>query len=98
MKKYLWVVALVLSSLVASSLFAGTVPTDSTRAQQDQAFLNTLAGQAKAPMSPVLVKTPLPVLEVIRCPDAYCRIDTDCDVACYNSGFCNRALNRCVPY
>jgi hypothetical protein len=98
MKKYLWVVALVLSSLVASSLFAGTVPADSSRAHQDQAFLNQLAGQTKAPMSPVLVKAPLPVLSVIRCQDTYCQIDANCNVSCYNSGYCNKGLNRCVPY
>jgi hypothetical protein len=94
MKKYLWVMALVLSSLVA-----GTVAADSSRAQQDQAFLNELARPATAPVSPVEVKTPLlPALGVIRCQDTYCQVDANCNVSCYNSGFCNRGTNRCVPY
>ena len=85
-------------ALVFSPLVAGTVAADSSRTQQDQAFLNELARPATAPVSPVEVKTRLLPKLSYRCQATYCQIDADCNIPCFNSGFCNRGTNLCVPY
>lgn len=92
MKKYLWVVALVLSSL-----FAGSVAADSSHAQQDQAFLQELAQQAKLPMSvavaPEQDQLPLPTLAL--CNQVSCTANYQCQTPCPGGGYCDRFTKKC---
>jgi hypothetical protein len=93
MKKYLWVVALV----VLSSLFAGSVAADSSHAQQDQAFLQQLAQPAKAPMtvfaSPEQEQPP--VAAPALCNQVSCTANFQCQTPCPGGGYCDRFLKKC---
>jgi hypothetical protein len=97
MKKYLWVLAL---ALVISALSAGSVAADSSHKLQDQAFLNALAQQVKAPVSPVFVLSdnPLPGPPAVC---SFCTTDTDCWATCpggEGSSYCDRIRHKCLPF
>jgi len=84
MKKCLLVVALVMASLCARNVAA-----DSSHAAQDQAFLNQLAQQAEAPMTPAAAQVPLkPGTALLLCNQTSCRYHSDCQVACPGGGYC----------
>ncbi|HZF07454.1 MAG TPA: hypothetical protein VFE33_01565 [Thermoanaerobaculia bacterium] len=101
MKKYLWLVALVLASSLAVPVAA-----DPAHAQQDQAFVHQLVqsiSPAPATMSsPVLAESSSPFAPpAVYCSGFYCYTDTDCWTHCIGgegASFCNRALHNCVPY
>jgi hypothetical protein len=97
MRKYLWLVA-----LIAASLSAATVAADGSPTQQDLAFVQELAQQAKAPESPVLADDcPAPLAANVYCQGVYCNIDQDCWAYCIGgvgASYCNRGLHNCVPY
>jgi hypothetical protein len=93
MKKYLWVVALVISSL-----FAGSVAADSSHAQQDQAFLKELAQQVKVPMLPMSVapeQDHLPLPSPALCNQVSCTANFQCQAPCPGGGYCDRFLKKC---
>jgi hypothetical protein len=95
MKKYLRVLAF---AMVISTLSAGSIAADSSHAQQDQAFLNSLAQQVKAPVSPVLVlsENPLPAPPSVCLS---CNTDTQCWATCpggAGSSYCYR--HKCLPF
>lgn len=94
MKKYPWVLALLLSSL-----FVGSVAADSSHAQQDQAFLQQLSQQAQAPASPVPGEAPVFAAVHGSCIRLNCRVDSDCWPYCGgpDAVFCN-SLHFCNPY
>jgi hypothetical protein len=91
MKKYPWV-ALV---LVISSLFAGSVAADSSHAQQDQAFLQELAQQAKLPMSVAPEQDQLPLPSPALCNQVSCTANFQCQTPCPGGGYCDRFLKKC---
>jgi hypothetical protein len=100
MKKYLWLVVLVLASS-----FAGSVAADTAHVQQDQAFLHQLVqsiSPVQVPMSPVLADSPAPFAPpAVYCSGFYCNTDTDCWTHCIGgegASYCNRALHDCYPY
>lgn len=97
MKKYLCLVALVLATLTAATVSADGSPTP-----QDQAFVQGLAQQAKAPESPVLAEDcPAPQAANVYCQGVYCTQDNDCWTYCIGgvgASYCNRGLHNCVPY
>ncbi|MDP9122730.1 MAG: hypothetical protein M3O15_15395 [Acidobacteriota bacterium] len=93
MKKNLWVMVLVLSSL-----FAGTVAAESSRSQQDQVFFNQLVQQAKAPMSAVLV--PAPSVKSL-CSVTRCNSSSTCWAVCpggVGSSYCDVRQHECYPF
>jgi len=92
MKKYLWVMALV----VLSSWFAGSVAADSSHAQQDQAFLQQLA-QPAAPM-PVFVSPEQeqpPIAAPALCNQVSCTANFQCQTPCPGCGYCDPSTRRC---
>jgi hypothetical protein len=92
MKKYLWVVTLVLLSS-----FAGIAAADSSHVQQDQAFLHELAQQAQTPGTVAMAEVPLPLAPLSLCNQTFCNKDSDCYAACggIGSGYCDRGVHRC---
>jgi len=101
MKKYLWVLVL---ALVVSSLSAGRLAADPARAQQDHAFLTSLAQPAApAPVSPILAADPPEILAppAAGCVNLGCSKDSDCWPYCGGEGssYCSHNFIRtCVPY
>jgi hypothetical protein len=94
MKKYLWILAL---ALVISSRFAGSLAADSSHARQDQAFLDGLAQQARAPMSAVLV--PAPSVKSL-CSVTRCNSNPTCWAVCpggAGSSYCDVVQHKCFP-
>lgn len=96
MKKVLWVLVL---ALMVSSLFAGSLMADTSHAQQDQAFLSSLA---QTPISPVLAAAPPEVLAPpASCINLACSKDSDCWPYCGGEGssYCSHNfIRKCVPY
>lgn len=98
MRKYLWLVAL---ALVVSSISVGSLAADPSLAQQDQAFLNSLAQQEQAPASPDLAGAPPKPLPAAGCVNLGCRQDSDCWPHCggVGSSYCSHNfIRKCIPY
>ncbi len=101
MKKYLWVLAL---ALVVSAVSVSGLSADTSRAQQDQAFVSSLAqpAAAPAPASPILAEAPPAILAPpASCVRLNCSQDSDCWPYCGgpDSSYCGYGAYRfCVPY
>jgi hypothetical protein len=98
MKKYLWVLAL---ALVISALSASSLAAESSHAQQDQAFLSSLAQQVLTPVSLVLAAAPPALLAPpANCINLNCAVDSNCWPYCGgpDAVYCDRARHVCIPY
>jgi hypothetical protein len=98
MKKYLWVSGLVLSSLLAGTVAAGSSPAQQQRQQQGLASgQQSNAPRSLAP-SPILTASPSAAR---LCQGTYCRFDSDCYAACpggEGSSYCDPRQHECYPY
>ena len=96
MRKYVLAIALSLSFLTAATAVAEN-PGD----LQDEAFLQELAQQEQAPVTPALDGALAPVAVYEYCPGIQCFVDADCHYWCpggVGGSYCNRALRKCFPY
>jgi hypothetical protein len=96
MKKYLGILAL---ALVVSSVSAVGFAADTSCAQENGAFLTSLAQPAQEPTLPFLAEVPPPALPAGSCINLNCWRDSDCWPHCGGEfgSYCS-STHWCTPY